>query len=144
MPAVVVPGYGVASGQADDARFPQGTIRMQIPLFQEFGLDLSRFYPGTLNCSVAPYQYEIVEPKVTFRGVKWHPELPAEDFSFFDCRLYLAGGVLLEALVYRPHPDTKPDHVQPSDVLELLAPYTAGLLPGTAFELEADGIQFVL
>ena len=54
-PAVLLEGHGVASGQALNAGqlktspYPKGTIAMQAPLFAALGLDLSPFWPGTLN-----------------------------------------------------------------------------------------------
>ena len=44
-------GYGVASGKSNDIRFPEGTVSMQIPFFTRRGLDLSAFFPVTLNVS---------------------------------------------------------------------------------------------
>ncbi|MEO0518268.1 MAG: hypothetical protein AAF171_13325 [Cyanobacteria bacterium P01_A01_bin.116] len=46
---VVVPGHRVASGQAQDSPYPHGTIEMQQPHFLSLGVDLSPYYPGTLN-----------------------------------------------------------------------------------------------
>ncbi len=42
-------GHGVASGRAPDSPYPAGTIALQAPLFARHGLDLSPFFPGTLN-----------------------------------------------------------------------------------------------
>jgi hypothetical protein len=47
-------GYEVASGQTKNPRFPQGTIEMQKPFFRDRGLDLSAYFPGTINLSIAP------------------------------------------------------------------------------------------
>ena len=85
--AEVVRGHQVASGTNGDPRFPGGTVRMQLPYFRSLGLDLSAFYPGTLNVSIAPLDYHVLRPHLTFTGVKWHPTEPAEDFSFFNLRL---------------------------------------------------------
>src|SRR3954465_7598026 len=85
----IVRGHRVASGQNGNPRFPGGTIRMQAHHFLARGLDLSRFYAGTLNVSIAPFRYRILQPHLTFRNVAWHPTEPAEDFSFFDVRLLL-------------------------------------------------------
>ena len=62
-------------------------------VIKELGLDLSAFHPGTLNVSTAPLRHRVVQPKLTFRDVKWHPTEPAEDFSFFDVTLYRAGAI---------------------------------------------------
>jgi hypothetical protein len=121
----VVRGHGVASGRADDPRFPGGTIRMQLPHFAARGLDLAAFHPGTVNVSIAPQAYHVVRPRITLRDVRWHATQPAEDFSFFDVRVHRASAPdseLFDGLVYYPHPDTKPEHFQRPDVLELLLP----------------------
>lgn len=98
---------------------------MQIPHFLEGGLDLRDWHRATVNLSVAPLIYEIVEPRITFRSLKWHPAEPAEDFSFFNCAIEGR-----EALIYFPHPDTKPEHEQPDDVLEIWA---KELIPGISY-----------
>ncbi|MEM9281586.1 MAG: hypothetical protein AAGA96_07170 [Verrucomicrobiota bacterium] len=115
--ATVVRGHQVASGAAQDPRFPNGTLAMQMPYFLEGGLDLTDWHLATINLSVAPWRYEILAARQTFRQVQWHPIESAEDFSFFDCLLNGNAG-----LIYYPHPDTKPDHPQPEEVLEVLLP----------------------
>jgi hypothetical protein len=121
---VIVAGHGVASGRKEDPRFPDGTLAMQIPRFATLGLDLTGFWPGTLNVSIRPAQYRPGRAAFTFRDVKWHPDEPAEDFSFFECRV-LCGDSRTGALsgwIYYPHPETKPEHFQAADVLEVIAP----------------------
>jgi hypothetical protein len=128
-------GYGVASGQAQNSRFPQGTLEMQKPFFRDRGLDLSAYFPGTINLSIAPYKYEINQAKYTFEHVKWSPNHPAEDFSFFDCQISIDVDSpeerpcqrVVNGLIYYPHPETKPEHFQSPDILEILAPPIAGL-----------------
>ncbi len=144
VPARVLRGHQVASGRGGDPRFPGGTIRMQAPHFAALGLDLSLFYPGTLNVSVAPLRYRIVRPRATFRGVRWHPTQPAEDFSFFDVRLVREGLPAVDGLIYYPHPDTKPEHFQPAEVLELLLPFVEGLGVATEVTLAIPAGQMVV
>lgn len=143
-PVRILPGHHVASGGKDDPRFPGGTLRMQLPFFQKLGLDLSAFYMGTLNVSLAPRQYRVVAPKMTFRRVKWHPTEPAEDFSFFDAELALPDGSTSTALVYYPHPETKPEHFQQPDVLELLASHLPGLSYGMEIGLHLPPDQMII
>lgn len=142
--ATIVRGHRVASGQNGDPRFPGGTIQMQLPSFATLGLDLSGFYPGTLNVSIAPLQYRVVKPRFTFRQVKWHPVEPAEDFSFFDVVVHRHCASSVVGFIYFPHPDTKPEHFQKPDVLELLLPWTEGLSYGQSIQLEVpcDQMQF--
>jgi hypothetical protein len=109
----ITEGHGVASGKSGDSRFPQGTIALQKPFFARLGLDLCRYFAGTINVSIAPYRYSIKQSKYTFRAVKWSPTEPAEDFSFFDCRIVLDRVTTLEGLIYYPHPETKPEHFHP-------------------------------
>lgn len=139
--ATIVRGHRVASGQNGDPRFPGGTIRMQLSSFAALGLDLSGIYSGTLNVRIAPLQYRVVKPRFTFRHVKWHPVEPAEDFSFFDLIVHRNGLPPIRGFVYFPHPDTKPEHFQKPDVLELLLPWTEGLSYGQSIQIEVPVAQ---
>ncbi len=136
VPAVVVRGHRVASGLNGDPRFPGGTIRMQIPHFAALGLDLSAFHPATLNVSLAPLSWRARQPAHTFRAVRWHPTEPAEGFSFFHLRLHRDDGPPVKGWIYLPHPQTKPEHFQSPDVLELLLPWIDGLGYGARVRLE--------
>ena len=113
---------------------------MQTPLFRKAGLDLRPYHAGTLNVSIAPHRYAVVQARQTFRDVKWAANEPAEDFSFFDCRVH-AGGAVHEGLIYYPHPETKPEHAQPPDVLEVLAPFIPDVRYGDRLTLELDSAQ---
>lgn len=116
---------------------------MQLPFFKALGLDLSHYHPGTLNVSIAPLGYRVVKPKLTFRNLKWHPVEPAEDFSFFDVTVHGDRAPPVGGLIYFPHPDTKPEHFQKPDVLELLLPWTDGLTYGTRIRLEVSPGQMI-
>jgi len=147
VPATIIAGHGVASGQKGDPRFPGGTLAMQMPFFAELGLDLSPFHRGTLNLSIAPWEYQVLGAKHTYRQVKWSPTEPAEDFSFLECRLQASETAEpVEGLVYYPHPETKPEHFQPPDVLEVLAPWMEGVHYGDKLQLAArtDQLRFEL
>jgi len=141
IPAIIVPGHRVASGLNGNPRFPGGTLRMQLPRFLERGLDLDGFYPGTLNVSIAPRCFRTLVPRHTVASLKWHPEDPAEDFSFFDVTLHREDGPPVCGWIYHPHPDTKPTHFQTPDVLELLLPWTDGLEYGMRIHLEVPDSQ---
>ena len=142
--ARVVPGHRVASGLNQNPRFPGGTLRMQTPHFLERGFDLGAFHTGTLNVSIAPRAYRVVQARLTFRNVQWHPTEPAEDFSFFDVRLARPNAPALAGFIYYPHPDTKPEHFQQPDVLELLLPFVEGLSYGAVLNLEIPADQLVI
>ena len=132
----IVEGHRVASGLNGNPRFPGGTLRMQTPHFLARGFDNSNLYPGTLNVSIAPLRYRVVKARHTFPNVKWHPTAPAEDFSFFDVRLLRPGAPPVAGFIYFPHPETKPEHFQQPDVLELLLPFVEGLSYGEDLKLE--------
>ncbi|MGK7887824.1 MAG: hypothetical protein AB4042_00720 [Leptolyngbyaceae cyanobacterium] len=138
----VVQGHRVASGQNHNPRFPGGTLRMQIPAFAERGLDLTVYFPGTINLSISPRTYMVKRSLHTFRNVKWAEHCPAEDFSFFNCRLQLAGRLPpIEGLIYYPHPETKPEHFQDAGILEVLAPRIDTLHYGDRLTLVLDPAQ---
>jgi hypothetical protein len=143
IPATVVQGHRVASGLNGNPRFPGGTLRMQLPFFRELGLDLNGYHLGTPNVSIAPMSYRVVQPKLTFRNVKWHPTESAEDFSFFDVVVHPKGGAPVRGLIYYPHPETKPEHFQSADILELLLPWTAALDYGSHLTLEVPTEQML-
>ena len=142
--ARIVPGHQVASGRNENPRFPGGTLRMQAPHFRARGLDLDRFFGGTVNVSIAPLRYRVAQARLTLRAVKWHPTEPAEDFSFFDVRLLRDGQPPAEGLIYYPHPETKPEHFQQPDVLELLLPFVDGITYGADLLLELPVEQMVI
>lgn len=135
--AVVVKGHRVASGLATDSPYPAGTIAMQMPVFQALGLDLSEMLPATLNLSLQPHRFTLVQPAVTFRQVAWTDRHPPEDFSFTPCALRAAEELYL-GWVYYPHPATKARHFQDSTVIEVLAPLIPGLGYGSPVELGYD------
>lgn len=141
--ARVVEGHRVASGLNGDARFPGGTLRMQFPFFLARGLDLSSFHLGTLNVSIAPLAYRVLQARYTFANMKWHPTEPAEDFSFFEVRAGCPDKTSVSGYIYYPHPDTKPEHFQQPDVLELLLPFVKGLRYGMELNLVVPTTQMV-
>lgn len=132
---IVKPGHQVASGQAKDSPYERGTIAMQLPFFRDLGLDLQGFFLGTLNISLAPHRFEMVQPKYTFPLVKWHPNYEAETFSFSPCQL-VYGDRTYAGLIYYPHPETKLGHFQDDAIIEAIAPPIPNLKYGDAIELK--------
>ncbi len=116
---IIKRGHQVASKMAKDSPYPKGTIEMQTPCFQKLGLDLSAFFPGTLNVAISPKTFTIQQPEYTFTGVQWHPKYPAEDFSFSACRVIFQE-ITYTGLVYYPHPETKIGHFQDPAIVEVL------------------------
>jgi hypothetical protein len=131
---IVQQGYQVASGLATNSPYEQGTIALQIPVFQALGFDLSRFFPATLNVSITPTQFAMHQPEFTFRQVEWTDRHPPEDFSFSRCRLEFAT-IQYDGFVYYPHPETKRNHWQNSSLLEILAPQISGIAYGDRLAL---------
>ena len=131
--AKLVKGHGVASGKTKDSRFPEGTISMQVLHFRQRGLDLSNFYLGSLNLDISPYSFVLQRPDFSFSQVKWSPDLPAENFSFYACILEpIKDGnhsTSYECYVYWPHPSTKPEFHKNPNVLEVIAPW----IPNTSY-----------
>ena len=137
VPGVVVRGHGVASGKGGDPRFPGGTIALQAPYFKELGLDLSGFHLGTINVNVAPLSFKPGPCALLFERVKWHPQMPAETFSFARTVL-VHKGIRHPAYIYLPHPETKAEHFQPGGVVEIIAPRIEGLAYGNPVTLESE------
>jgi hypothetical protein len=132
---VVVAGYRVASGPSRD--YPYGTLEKQVPLFKQLGLDLGRFYLGTVNVSIAPLTFEILAPALTFRQVNWTDLHPPEDFSFSACELRFRGKEY-SGYVYYPHPETKKRHFENSSLLEIIAEYIPDIHYGEQVELSLN------
>lgn len=120
--AKVIPGHGIASGKNYDPRFPKGTLCMQRPFFIQRGFDITLFYQGTINLDIAPYSFTLQLPSLHFPQVKWSSDFPPENFSFYPCTISESrGSEEYNALVYWPHPSTKPDFHQKAGVLEVLS-----------------------
>ncbi len=131
----VIPGYGVASGCGNDPRYPAGTLALQWPHFVARGLPLEGLHRGTLNIDIAPRRFKLTGGDWCFPGVDWSAYIPPETFSFSRCRL-IWRGTTHEALIYYPHPETKPEHFQRDSVIEVLAPWIDGLGYGSTVELD--------
>ena len=132
---VIVAGYQVASGPSKD--YPYGTLEKQIPLFRQRGLNLERFHLGTLNVSIAPATFEMVNPEYTFRQVAWTDLHPPEDFSFSRCTVIFRGASYA-GYVYYPHPETKKRHFESASLLEIISVYIPEIRYGERVELELN------
>ena len=140
---IVVRGYRVASQKSRD--YPYGTIDKQKPFFKKLGLNLDRFYSGTLNIFIAPLIFIMKHPEYTFRQVEWTDLHPPEDFSFSRC-IVIFRGEEYEACVYYPHPETKTRHFENASILEILAVHIPELNYGDSIEvnLQADEVEVKL
>lgn len=140
---VVKPGYQVASGNSKNSPYEKGTLEIQQPHFQELGLDLSSFYLGTINVSIAPYTFKVVNPQYTFPHLKWHADYPAETFSFSPC-IVEHRDQRVQGLVYYPHPETKIGHFQDPSVIEIIAPRLSDMKYGDCLTLKLNSQEIQL
>jgi len=144
----LVAGHGVASGRATTSPYPAGTIHLQAPFFAARGIDLAPFFAGTLNLEAPRGHWCLNDPDARVEAMEWTDRHPPETFSFWHCRLRVAGepasadpahlAAGLAALIYYPHPETKRAHHQAPSCLEVLARWIPGLHPGMELELGVD------
>ena len=118
LPGILISGYRVASGPSKD--YPYGALDRQRPIFKSRGLDLSKYFNGTLNVDIRPHTFKMVRPEFTFHDVEWTDLHPPEHFSFSMCKVIFED-VEYEAWVYYPHPETKLRHFQNPSLLEVIA-----------------------
>lgn len=141
--AIVRRGHGVASGQGKDPRYPKGTIHAQFDHFSQKGLDLSPYFPGTVNVDIAPYSFKIIKPTYFLEHIGWSAFIPPENFYFFDTSLQHHQKTY-KGLIYMPDPATKADHFQNPTILELLLPKIDGLTYGDSVLVDVDDEQIEL
>ncbi|MBI5950632.1 MAG: hypothetical protein HY865_03145 [Chloroflexi bacterium] len=132
---ILVQGHQVASRPS--AAYPYSSLEKQKPYFKELGLDLYPYFTGTLNVSIAPLEFEMTRPELTFPLVEWTNLHPPETFSFSRCRVWFKGKSY-EGWVYYPHPETKKTHFQNPSLVEVIAHEVEGIQYGDALELELN------
>ena len=140
----LVKGHQVASGMINDPRFPKGTISAQRPFFADLGLQLDDYHLATINAQFMCSSLLINSFDFHFKQVKWHAQMPAEDFKFCRCSI-LAFGKSYPALIYQPQTATKTEHFQPQNQLELLAPMITNLSYGDtlALNIRSNMLTFI-
>jgi hypothetical protein len=136
----VIRGHKVASLRSRD--YPFGTIEKQKPIFKRLGLDLDRFFNGTLNISISPMRWLLKDPEFTFELVEWTELHPPETFSFVSCTVRFKDPPY-EGWIYFPHPETKLRHFQDPTVIEVIAEDIKGLHYGDEVQIivAADRVQ---
>ncbi|REL26969.1 hypothetical protein DXX93_10550 [Thalassotalea euphylliae] len=142
----VIKGHQVASGKATNSPFSAGTIALQKPFFKKLGLDLSEMFNGTINLALeqpnqvsqAAQSVQFGKADYRFKDVKWTTDWPAEHFDFYACQI-THQGKHYSAFIYQPKAETKVGHFQPNNVVELIAPFIAGLSYGDELELLING-----
>ncbi len=141
---VVQRGYGVASGVSTDSEYyPHGSIELQAVKFKDLGLDLTGYFPATLNISISPCTFKMEHPQFTFRNVEWTHQHPPEHFSFSKCRLSF-NQTLYNGWVYYPHPETKKRHFQQPDLIEVIAGKIPGIGYGDEIEVQINPREILL
>ena len=132
---IVVEGHRVASGPSKE--YPYGSLERQKPFFKAGGLDLDRFFTGTLNISIAPSRFWMTNPAYTFRCISWTDLHPPEDFSFSTC-IVKFNGRDYEGYIYYPHPETKIRHFQTPSLIEVITEEIQGIGYGDQVDLLVD------
>ena len=119
----LVDGHGIASGRSASSPYPSGSVAMQAPFFKARGLDLSACFMGTLNVSIAPHTWTLLQAQHRFEHLEWTHLHPPETFSFVSCSLSSTlDGAWVNAWIYYPHPETKKMHLQGNHIMEIIAP----------------------
>lgn len=132
LPGILVRGHQVASRPSAD--YPYSTLEKQKPYFKHLGLDLGKYFNGTLNISISPLTYEMSAPEFTFLLVEWTDLHPPETFSFSRCKVRFRERSYA-GWVYYPHPETKRNHFQDASLIEVIADEIEGIRYGDALEV---------
>ena len=134
-PFIVTRGHQVASGKAKNSPYPEGTIALQAPYFKNLGLDLTPYFKGTINAQFACQKVELLKWDLEFNKVTWLTKIPSENFRFAHGNIVYRNEKF-PCLIYQPIAETKLEHFQPANTLELLAPKIAGITYGSKATLE--------
>ncbi|MFN8399014.1 MAG: hypothetical protein U0X74_03285 [Anaerolineales bacterium] len=132
---ILVRGHQVASRPS--AAYPYSSLEKQKPFFKSLGLDLSPYFNGTLNISIAPFIFEMTAPEFTFPLVEWTDLHPPETFSFSRCKVIFKS-LEYAGWVYYPHPETKKTHFQNPSLVEVIAHQIPEIQYGDALEVELN------
>ena len=131
-------GHQVASRPS--AAYPYSSLEKQKPYFKALGLDLSPYFNGTLNISIAPLEFEMTKPEFTFPLVEWTDLHPPETFSFSKCTVKYKK-TEYAGWVYYPHPETKKTHFQNPSLIEVIAYKIADIHYGDTLEIEVNPLE---
>jgi len=132
---ILTRGHQVASRPSKD--YPYSSLEKQKPFFKALGMDLYPYFNGTLNISIAPFEFKMEHPELTFELVEWTDLHPPETFSFSRCRVIFKG-VEYAGWVYYPHPETKKTHFQNSSLIEVIAFQISGIQYGDKLDIEIN------
>ncbi len=132
---ILMRGHQVASRPSKD--YPYSSLEKQKPFFKALGLDLQKYFTGTLNISIAPFEFEMVKPEHTFELVEWTDLHPPETFSFSRCKV-IFNGLEYAGWVYYPHPETKKTHFQNASLLEVITCEIPDIQYGDGVDIEIN------
>ena len=135
LPGTLMRGHQVASRPSKD--YPYSSLEKQKPYFKSLGLDLSSYFNGTLNISIAPLEFEMTKPELTFPLVEWTDLHPPETFSFSRCKVGFQGKEYT-GWVYYPHPETKKTHFQNPSLIEVITYEIEGIQYGDVIDIEVN------
>ena len=132
---ILMEGHQVASRPS--TAYPYSSLEKQRPYFKALGLDLSPYFTGTLNISIAPLEFAMIQPEFTFPLVEWTDLHPPETFSFSRCKIRFKGKSH-EGWVYFPHPETKKTHFQNPSLIEVITFQVEGIQYGDVLEVKVN------
>jgi len=138
---ILTQGHQVASRPS--TAYPYSSLEKQKPYFKDRGLDLSMYFNGTLNISIAPLKFEMTKPELTFPLVEWTDLHPPETFSFSRCKVWFEGNEY-EGWVYYPHPETKKTHFQNPSLIEVITYEIANIKYGDTLELMLNSREITI
>lgn len=139
----LVKGHQVASGNSASSPYPAGTIALQKPHFKKIGLDLTHMFDGTLNVQLNAQSFRILKPDWKFEQIQWIDGFNAETFSFVAVELEFAKK-RYSAWVYYPHPETKTQHFQAENLVEILAPCISNIAYGDTIALRYSATSLLI
>jgi hypothetical protein len=132
---ILTHGHQVASRPSKD--YPYSTLEKQKLYFKNLGLDLSDYFTGTLNISIAPLIFKMIKPEFTFEKVEWTDLHPPETFSFSRCNVIFKNQKYA-GWVYYPHPETKKNHFQNPSLIEVIAVEIPNIQYGDSIDVEIN------
>lgn len=138
---ILIRGHQVASRPSKD--YPYSSLEKQKPYFKALGLDLYEYFNGTLNISIAPFEFEMAHPEITFELVEWTDLHPPETFSFSRCKVFFKG-MEYTGWVYYPHPETKKTHFQNSSLIEVITYQIPEIEYGDNLEIEVNANEILV
>ena len=138
---ILMQGHQVASRPS--AAYPYSSLEKQKPYFKERGFDLSPYFVGTLNISIAPLEFEMTKPEFTFPLVEWTDLHPPETFSFSRCKVKFEEKEYA-GWVYYPHPETKKTHFQNPSLIEVITVEIPNIKYGDGLEIEINPLEITI